>query len=79
MDNAPRSREDWGEGMIKAGDKMWLYSSVGKQVVTVLEVGLSVQTPFTPEATAEMVMVEYPNGGRVFAHERQLDRIEVTE
>jgi hypothetical protein len=62
---------------LRPGEKVYSYSSVGKQIVTVLEVGLTISTPLTPEPTPNMVRVEYPNGGTGFAHPKQLERLEI--
>lgn len=64
-------------GQFKPGDKVECYSSVGRQVVTIIDVGLKVQNPFDPEVwTDEMVLVQYHvRPGRGMAHENQLRRI----
>lgn len=60
---------------MKQGDKYYCYSSVGKQIVTIVESGLKVKNPFTGEWTEHMVIVKYADGGTGMAHENQLIRI----
>jgi hypothetical protein len=62
----------------KVGEQVLSYSSVGEQVVTILEVDLKVQNPFSGEWTENMVMVQYHvKPGRGLAHENQLRRIPI--
>lgn len=67
------------EQKLRIGEKVWCYSSVGKQLVVITEINLSVVNPFDGKRYGNMVTVLYENGGKGVAHEKQLERLEIAE
>lgn len=62
----------------KIGEFVTLYSSVGAQIVKILEMDLVIETEIS-QRTPDMLMVQYQNGGRGFAHVNQVRKLTETK